>query len=1370
MADSQINIVVSTPGAADAARQLEQLGNTGSTAFGQVHGAAKQAAEGGLAAVEKASELVHDKIRDLGGELGSVGQVLMALGPAGLAAGAALGVFTAGLVESTKAAAEAELAHIKIAAVLKATEGASGQTAEGIERLAESMATTTLATKEGVEAAAAQLATFRSIGGETFTEILKLAEDLATTGFGDLGSNAVKLARMIEDPIHNLDDMKRAGVEFDPVIKEQIKNFAEFGNKAAATALIIDQLTGKFGGVGEGAGHTLIGSVHALGQEFLIGWENIGKYSAAVGSLKTMIEDLSQAYGRFMAVTTPQGQLDDYEKKLADAQKRAADPSILKFYQDRIDAIKNIMAVMKAAADTEELNAQQRQKHAEDAAAADTLEQGSKDLLSDALARLQKSNDDYFAAQDKEKDKRDALIAQLDTQRDKEQRMALAVTEGGAAVDKLNLQLEIEANLRKLGTDASPEEIQAVIDKTTAIHDATNSVRDYNQSVSDQQKADDAAAAAAAAAAAKILHEQEQQARAIAQFAQQGSDAVVQSIVAMAEGAKHPLDAFKNYVIKAFEQIAAASFIRPIIEPMFVSAAGTVLGSTGAAAAGGGYGGVEAGAGSAALFAGYGSSIANSINTFGANYLGTAVGPDAIAEGGVSLTSIMGGAGLGAIGGNLITGLYGGNRTVGSIGGAVTGALLASGQIELAAIAAAVTVLGSLFGPKMSNNTGVSNLDLATGAYSSGAGDPRKVDQANISAAGQLSSTVEQFVQFLTGEAGQGVQGRTYFEVGSRDGITANVAGVGATFSNDDSGAAQAIGFAVKQVAAQLGSSLPAEIKDALDHVDFSSTQSVQAALAQLQTVKSFVDLEKQIANIGKPADSTADSWNTTIAQISALAETVKGLGVDAGEADGLVDKFKESFRAAYLTQKQSELYDASGEGFLNTLQGAIDEHKTALGDDSLMGISTSTDDKIFAAKIKSALGSLSADQLAIVQQIFGEVPEIADAVKAASDALSGSADAQQKAADAATAAAAAQQAQSDALAYINNLYATQIKAVGDQISTLNAAAGAWGKIADSLQAFGSGLLIDPSLSPLGLGEQVDQARAQMQGLFKAGMGGDQNAATQFQAVAKQFLTLDKQFNASDSTYGSDFQMVEDMSSRLQAYAGSQVSVAQQQLDVLNQILGVLQTGQAAATGKTGASTAGNNPAYGATITSAYGAALKASGMSEADFLNSPAGAQWITARNELVASTTDPTILANDLQSARTQAGQPGMASIGGGYVAAVIAQMAKQGIPVPAFAEGGIATRPTLAYVAEAGSAEAMIPLKGGSVPVSLGSIGPKLDRLAAAVEDLAAASSEGHGRTIDALRLIVDNTRDAASAPIRAAQLGFTSARRRALGSQP
>lgn len=187
----------------------------------------------------------------------------------GLALGAALLAltgFTIGMGKAVKVGDEYEGSLNRINAILKATGGASGQTADDLREFSRELAASTLASVQGVEAAAAKLLTFRRISGDTFKRTLVLAQDLASTGIGNLSTNVIQLGKVLEDPIRNLSQLARTGVSFTTSQEKVIKAFFETGEAAKAQALILDQIAMQVGGAGAAEGGDLAKGLDLLSQ------------------------------------------------------------------------------------------------------------------------------------------------------------------------------------------------------------------------------------------------------------------------------------------------------------------------------------------------------------------------------------------------------------------------------------------------------------------------------------------------------------------------------------------------------------------------------------------------------------------------------------------------------------------------------------------------------------------------------------------------------------------------------------------------------------------------------------------------------------------------------------------------------------------------------------------------------------------------------------------------------------------------------------------------------------------------------------------------------------------------------------------------
>jgi lambda family phage tail tape measure protein len=215
-------------------------------------------------ALDGAASEIRNSMEGFAGRLGMLGGALAALGPAGVAAGAAIATMGAGLVRGIQDAGAAEQAYRRLEAVLSATGHAAGLTGRQITAFAEEMERSTLVTAEGVQEAAAVLATFRSISGETFTRTLALAQDMATVFGGSLSSSATQLGKAFEDPIQGLSALRRVGVSFSGSQRDLIQSLMDTGREAEAQRVILDALEKQIGGAAAAEAKGLTGATNRL--------------------------------------------------------------------------------------------------------------------------------------------------------------------------------------------------------------------------------------------------------------------------------------------------------------------------------------------------------------------------------------------------------------------------------------------------------------------------------------------------------------------------------------------------------------------------------------------------------------------------------------------------------------------------------------------------------------------------------------------------------------------------------------------------------------------------------------------------------------------------------------------------------------------------------------------------------------------------------------------------------------------------------------------------------------------------------------------------------------------------------------------------
>ena len=279
-------------------RELTLTGEQGQRALEKIREATKPASKE-LVVLNAASEQAHDILHELSGEAGRAGQFLSALGPAGIAAAAAIGALTFAVVEGLKEYAKFEQSQLRLQAVLKATGNAAGVTKGEIAEFAEAYERSTLRGNEEIQNAAAELLTFKGVSNDTFFETIKLANDLSVVMGSDLNSVILRFGKLLEDPVQNINALSKAGVTFTSTQADMIKSLVETGNESEALALILQKVREKVGGAAEGEAGGLTGATHRLRVE----WDDLlkafGANIAESGAVQNSLDFLS---GRLAAI------------------------------------------------------------------------------------------------------------------------------------------------------------------------------------------------------------------------------------------------------------------------------------------------------------------------------------------------------------------------------------------------------------------------------------------------------------------------------------------------------------------------------------------------------------------------------------------------------------------------------------------------------------------------------------------------------------------------------------------------------------------------------------------------------------------------------------------------------------------------------------------------------------------------------------------------------------------------------------------------------------------------------------------------------------------------------------------------------------
>ena len=194
----------------------------------------------------------------LGGALGNVGMIA---GGAALAGVAALG---AAIVGGAKDALDARALYASTAQTIETMGNAAGRSADDVVALASSLsdaAGMSLFGDDQIQSAENLLLTFGEIKGETFDLATALTVDLAQALGGEPRDQAMMLGKALNDPIHGMTALGKAGLTFTEQQKEQIKVLQESGDMAGAQAIIIAELNKQVGGQAQAAAKAAGGMV-----------------------------------------------------------------------------------------------------------------------------------------------------------------------------------------------------------------------------------------------------------------------------------------------------------------------------------------------------------------------------------------------------------------------------------------------------------------------------------------------------------------------------------------------------------------------------------------------------------------------------------------------------------------------------------------------------------------------------------------------------------------------------------------------------------------------------------------------------------------------------------------------------------------------------------------------------------------------------------------------------------------------------------------------------------------------------------------------------------------------------------------------------
>lgn len=230
--------------------------------------------------------------------LGKISTAIAKVGVAISAAASAAAAWVGGqfFAESVSEAEALERQMVRLKAVIEATGGAAGLTADEVNAMAERLGELTLGADDQFRDAAAQLLTFKAVGKDVFETVLELAQDLADSGFGGLEENVTRLGKALEDPAKGLTALVRVGVSFTEQQRQMVAAMQQAGNAAGAQAIILEAVAGQVGGVARAMGDGLSGAADLVAQRFGDLKEQLG--GAILPALADFNRRLADVYAR----------------------------------------------------------------------------------------------------------------------------------------------------------------------------------------------------------------------------------------------------------------------------------------------------------------------------------------------------------------------------------------------------------------------------------------------------------------------------------------------------------------------------------------------------------------------------------------------------------------------------------------------------------------------------------------------------------------------------------------------------------------------------------------------------------------------------------------------------------------------------------------------------------------------------------------------------------------------------------------------------------------------------------------------------------------------------------------------------------------
>lgn len=217
----------------------------------------------------------------ISGRLSSLATLLGSVNPLMVGLGLAVTGTTVFISSAVREFDQLNIRTKRTEAQLKATGNVSGFTANQLDRMAQSVALSTLASVEGIKDAQGVLLKFKSVSGDVFEDVINRSQDFAAVMGGDAKSAVTRLGEVLEKPSAGIKKLER---HFGDVSKAQVdfmRDLEDSGRLVDSQRYALDLLSESIGGVGASeADGTVAGALDTLGQRWQRNMEIVGEKPA----------------------------------------------------------------------------------------------------------------------------------------------------------------------------------------------------------------------------------------------------------------------------------------------------------------------------------------------------------------------------------------------------------------------------------------------------------------------------------------------------------------------------------------------------------------------------------------------------------------------------------------------------------------------------------------------------------------------------------------------------------------------------------------------------------------------------------------------------------------------------------------------------------------------------------------------------------------------------------------------------------------------------------------------------------------------------------------------------------------------------------